>query len=193
MPTPDEGSLRRLWLPWILRLRGVTPSNFRPTKSGRLSRIEGRPWQCGFCNLQNRHDGRETESLSLRQYRSFGGTARSPCERPDETDRAAEWREQPGRTVLILRAPWHAQRPLGDISDRLTVCRSPAFESEALSYRRSSRPSSSSAIPDTVPVSCPVSVKKTGLLKASAKTGCAVSVNVRRPDASRKRPVPPLT
>jgi hypothetical protein len=100
--------------------------------------------------------------------------------------------EQPGRTVRILRAPWHTQPSLGDISDQLTARRSPAFESEELSYRRSSRPSSSSEIPDTVPVSCPVSVKKTGLLKALAKTGCAVSVNVRTPDAFRKRPVPPL-
>ena len=57
---------------------------------------------------------------------------------------------------------------------------------------QSSRSSLSMFTPKTVPVSCPVSVKKTGLFEASAKIGCAVSVNVRTPVASRKRPVPPL-
>jgi hypothetical protein len=73
------------------------------------------------------------ESVSCRFYRS--------CQRPNPslsanldllfscsyrraTHRAARWREQPGRTVRILRAPWHAQRLLRDISARLTVRRS---------------------------------------------------------------------
>ena len=34
------------------------------------------------------------------------------------------------------------------------------------------------------PLSSPVSVKKTGLFEASPKMGFAVSVNVRKPDAS---------
>jgi hypothetical protein len=38
-----------------------------------------------------------------------------------------------------------------------------------------------------------VAAKKTGLLKASANTGTIVSVNVRRPVAFWKRPVPPVT
>src|SRR6516165_6088194 len=47
--------------------------------------------------------------------------------------------------------------------------------------------------PETVPVNSPVLAKKTGLFKASAKTGTFVSVNVRMPpDASLKRPVPPV-
>ena len=46
--------------------------------------------------------------------------------------------------------------------------------------------------PETVPVNWPVTAKKTGLFKASAKTGTVVSVNVRVPDAFLKRPVPPV-
>ena len=52
--------------------------------------------------------------------------------------------------------------------------------------------SSSMATPETVPVNSPVAAKKTGLLEASANTGSTVSVNVRMPDASLKRPVPPV-
>ena len=48
------------------------------------------------------------------------------------------------------------------------------------------------ATPETVPVTSPVLAKKTGWFKASAKTGTFVSVNVRVPDASVKRPVPPV-
>jgi hypothetical protein len=58
-------------------------------------------------------------------------------------------------------------------------------------YRRSSWLSSSAATPETVPVTPPVEAKKTGLLEASANTGSVVSVKVRLPDASLKRPVPP--
>ena len=60
------------------------------------------------------------------------------------------------------------------------------------SYCRSSWRSSSLATPETVPVNSPVLAKKTGLFEASAKTGTFVSVNVRVPDASLKRPVPPV-
>jgi hypothetical protein len=62
------------------------------------------------------------------------------------------------------------------------------------SYCRSSWRSSSSATPEMVPVNPPVATKKTGILglfKASA-TGTVVSVNVSLPDASLKRPVPPV-
>ena len=48
------------------------------------------------------------------------------------------------------------------------------------------------ATPETDPVNSPVAAKKTGLFEASAKTGSTVSVNVRVPDASLKRPVPPV-
>jgi len=57
------------------------------------------------------------------------------------------------------------------------------------SYCRSSWWSASLATPETVPVISPVVAKKTGLPKASDNTGTTVSVNVRRPVASLKRPV----
>ena len=60
------------------------------------------------------------------------------------------------------------------------------------SYCRSSWRSASLATPETVPVNSPVAANKTGLLRASANTGTTVSVNVRTPDASLKRPVPPV-
>jgi hypothetical protein len=60
------------------------------------------------------------------------------------------------------------------------------------SYCRSSWRSASLATPETVPVNFPVAAKKTGLLRASANTGTTVSVNLRTPDASLKRPVPPV-
>src|SRR5215472_15242573 len=59
-------------------------------------------------------------------------------------------------------------------------------------YSRFSWRSSSLATPETVPVNSPVAAKKTGLLWASANTGCTVSANIRTPDASLKRPVPPM-
>jgi hypothetical protein len=62
----------------------------------------------------------------------------------------------------------------------------------AFPYCGSSSRSSSAATLETVPVICPVSAKKTGLLEASANTGFDISVNVRMPDAFLKRPVPPV-
>jgi hypothetical protein len=43
---------------------------FRGAKKGKAPRQRWHswhPWQCGLCNLQNLKEGRETESLSLRQ------------------------------------------------------------------------------------------------------------------------------
>ena len=59
-------------------------------------------------------------------------------------------------------------------------------------YCQSSRRSASLPNPETFPVISPVAAKKTGLLRASANIGTTVSVNVRTPEASLKRPVPPV-
>lgn len=59
-------------------------------------------------------------------------------------------------------------------------------------YCPSSRSSRTSLTPEIVPVNSPVAAKKTGLLRASVNALTTVSVIVRTPDASLKRPVPPV-
>jgi hypothetical protein len=61
------------------------------------------------------------------------------------------------------------------------------------SYCRSSCRSYSGATPETVPVNSPVSVSSTTRPAALNNTGVKIAVNVTRPDAPLKRPVPPVT
>jgi hypothetical protein len=74
---------------------------------------------------------------------------------------------------------------------RVGGCTQKRYDQENVSsYCCSSWRSASLDTPETVPVNSPVLAKKTGLFNASAKTGTFVSVKVRVPDASLKRPVP---
>ena len=77
------------------------------------------------------------------------------------------------------------------VNDFVYACRLESFADRAGFYCRSSWRSASLATPETVPVNFPVLAKKTGLFEVSAKTGAFVSVNLRLPEASLKRPVPP--
>jgi len=61
-----------------------------------------------------------------------------------------------------------------------------------LPYCRSFWLSSSVAAPEIVPVNCPVLVKSTAPLESLNNTGDVAPVNVSVPDASLKRPVPPV-
>ena len=68
----------------------------------------------------------------------------------------------------------------------------PEARAYGFSYRRASCPSSPMAAPETVPSNSPVSVPSTTPPEALNNTGNNVAVNVRAPDASLKRPVPPV-
>ena len=88
--------------------------------------------------------------------------------------------------------PWARYGDSADLKNTLAR----AIES-AVSFQPDRRPRQSRyglELPplEIVPVNSPVSVKKTGLLKASPNMGVAVSVSVRTPDAPWKRPVPPV-
>jgi hypothetical protein len=119
----------------------------------------------------------------------------SPCFNPIHS-RVRRW---PGsQSAFPATVPWP------DVLWRLFPARPPPHracdctqerndQENMSSYCRSSWRSASLATPETVPVNFPVAEKKTGLLRASANTGTTVSVNVRTPDASLKRAVPPVT
>jgi hypothetical protein len=86
-----------------------------------------------------------------------------------------------------------ARQPIANAALRLCDCTHERNDHENVtSYCRSSWRSASLATPETVPVNSPVAAKKTGLPRASANTGTTVSVNLSSPDASLKRPVPPV-
>ena len=84
-------------------------------------------------------------------------------------------------------------RPLPSLDNRTANCTQERNDQERVcAYSPLLVPVHFLATPETVPLNSPVSVKKTGLLEASATTGTAVLVKVRTPDASLKRPVPPV-
>ena len=159
---------------------------------------------------------RSIPSLFQSDWTAFRGTAFGAPYRPGRSPSSHRWRDKTAFQTTSCEASFRKEartsKPPGiSATDAGSGAETPGCCSQGsatrsilrlipqfgeLHYCRSSCSCSSSlATPEIVPLNFPVAVKKTGvggLVESSNETGTAVSVNLSMPDASLKRPLPPV-